>query len=93
MTTVVHCQLWVESERGWGVRPDGSSLHATDEDRRAFIDRYWGTLPDGHAPDVYSRPDGKPFPVDIDEETLDRITRSEDGLGIWITDNRHWHNR
>jgi hypothetical protein len=92
MTTVVHCQLWEESERGWGTtRPDGSSLHRTDEDRRAFIDRYWGTMPDGTVPDCYSRPAGKAFPVDVDDETLSKITQSEDGIGIWVTDNRQWH--
>jgi hypothetical protein len=31
-------QSWLESERGWGVRPDGYSLHLSLGDRKRFID-------------------------------------------------------
>ncbi len=33
-------QKWEETERGWGVRPDGFSLHLTDADRSAYIGEY-----------------------------------------------------
>lgn len=35
---------WTESESGWGQRPDGSSLHATEEDARSFINEYYEKL-------------------------------------------------
>ena len=31
-------QLWEESERGWGIRPDGCSIHLDDKERSTFID-------------------------------------------------------
>ena len=40
-TIPVVCQYWEESERGWGVRPDGCSLHLTEADRKQFIKEYW----------------------------------------------------
>lgn len=46
---------WVESERGWGTRPDGYSLHRTLSDAHKYIEKHWASLPDS-APDVYSRP-------------------------------------
>ncbi|OGZ11915.1 MAG: hypothetical protein A2942_01995 [Candidatus Lloydbacteria bacterium RIFCSPLOWO2_01_FULL_50_20] len=33
----VLCQKWEESERGWGTRPDGYSLHKSDADREQYI--------------------------------------------------------
>jgi len=52
---------WTESERGWGLRPDGYSLHETQDDVRAYIDAHWArerTLNAQYGtPDEYSRPD------------------------------------
>ena len=39
----VFCQRWALTETGEGsdyTRPDGCSLHITDEDRRTFINEY-----------------------------------------------------
>lgn len=46
---------WEETERGWGVRPDGCSLHLTKEEIPVFIKNYQDTLPD-EVPEEYSRP-------------------------------------
>lgn len=51
----VFCYEWEETERGWGSRPDGLSLHATDEGARAYLKAYWDRQPDGPAPDEYDR--------------------------------------
>ncbi len=32
---------WTESEAGWGKRPDGYSLHESQEDATAYIKAYW----------------------------------------------------
>lgn len=48
---------WVESERGWGVRPDGFSIHRTAQDMHKFIKDFNDTMPD-EVPDTYSRPHG-----------------------------------
>ncbi len=65
-------QKWEESERGWGVRPDGFSLHMTDEDREAFIKEYWDSMPK-KAPDEYSRPAGTPYKAEVDEEVFQKV--------------------
>lgn len=55
MTTRVYVQLWEESERGWGCRPDGVSLHKSKADCDEYIEEYWEGMPPT-APDEYSRP-------------------------------------
>lgn len=64
MTKTVWCQVWEESERGWGCRPDGFSLHATREDVDKYIKEYWTGMPK-EVPDEYSRPCGEPYEIQI----------------------------
>lgn len=79
MTHTVVRQEWLESERGWGIRPDGYSLHVSEADRVAFIREYWDRMPD-HVPDEYSRPCGNPELVDIDEALYDELKTSRNGI-------------
>lgn len=72
-------QEWEESERGWGCRPDGYSLHISEEDRVDFIKAYWDKMP-AFAPSEYSRPYGTPFWIDVDDETFDKIKASKNGI-------------
>lgn len=81
--TVV-CQAWLESERGWGTRPDGYSLHLNEKDRKAFIEDYWQGMPD-QAPDEYSKPDGSPYLCDIDEKTYQKVSASKNGVRFFDT--------
>lgn len=74
---------WEESERGWGVRPDGASLHATREDVSAYVTDYWARMPD-ETPDEYSRPaSGAPCLVTVPQEVYDRIAASKNGVRMW----------
>jgi hypothetical protein len=57
---LVLCQRWLESERGWGVRPDGYSIHPSVEALKEFVAKYNETLPK-EVPDEYSRPQGDPY--------------------------------
>jgi hypothetical protein len=77
------CQKWEESERGWGSRPDGYSLHLCESDRQAFIKKYWDRMP-ASAPDEYSRPDGAPYECEVDEATAKKLVTAtaQDGFGI-----------
>ncbi|OGZ97146.1 MAG: hypothetical protein A3I44_05080 [Candidatus Sungbacteria bacterium RIFCSPLOWO2_02_FULL_51_17] len=79
MVHPVVCQKWEESERGWGTRPDGYSLHLSDTDREAFIKDYWAGMPNA-VPDEYSRPDGTPYVCDADSETYKKIKESKHGI-------------
>lgn len=79
----VLCQEWEESERGWGTRPDGYSLHLDESDCSSFIKAYWAEQPDrigGMAPDEYSRPWGSPFRVDVSSSIYQQIQANPYGI-------------
>ena len=80
MKKIVYFQFWWETERGWGERPDGYSLHLTVQDHKEWIRAYWKRMPDrvnGEAPDEYSYPcgmgydrmKGDPIQVEINEKS------------------------
>lgn len=80
----VFAQLWEESERGWGTRPDGTTLHLTVADAEAFIADYnkrYNSEPE--VPDEYTRAIGKPFEVDVDRRLHDELAAKADKHGIW----------
>lgn len=60
MQVTVTVQKWEESERDWGTRPDGYSLHANEKARERFVTAYWAGMPND-APPEYSRPCGTPY--------------------------------
>lgn len=79
------CQKWEESERGWGTRPDGFSLHLSMDGLRQFVKAYWDRMPDT-PPDEYSRPDGQPYPVGVSDDTIEEIRAAGDGLRYYNND-------
>lgn len=81
--TVV-CQKWLESELGWGERPDGCSLHLTEEDRKLFCKEYWDYIHRTYTkmPYEYSREDGHPKLIDIDHELYVQIKQSNCGVRL-----------
>ena len=65
-------QQWEESERGWGTRPDGVSVHLTEQNLKMYLEGYYAELAAEHrevAPHEYSRPVMRPMtvlaPIDI----------------------------
>lgn len=78
----VLCQKWEESERGWGTRPDGYSLHPDATSLQRYIQSHWDRLPD-EAPDEYERPDGTPYWCEVDVATYEKIVASQDGIRIY----------
>src|SRR5687768_1019704 len=83
------CLPWEESERGWGVRPDGYSLHLTIVDVERYIKKYWDSMPN-EVPDEYSRPGGAPYICLVDLETYEALKDSEakNDYGIRRYDNK-----
>lgn len=79
---VLICQQWEESERGWGCRPDGFSLHRTEADRKAFVEAYWARMPN-RAPSEYSRPTGTPYHIPPTPEQLARVEASANGARFY----------
>lgn len=67
-------QLWEESERGWGVRPDGCSLHVDTTERKKFIDKiYESRSNDSHVPSEYDRIIGDEMEVFVDDMLFSSI--------------------
>lgn len=79
------CQKWEESERGWGTRPDGYTLHLNLEDMEKFIEEYWAGMPD-QAPSEYSRPCGTPYACIVDLKTYEEIKSTKHGLSHYDND-------
>ena len=88
------CRPWLESERGWGTRPDGYTIHKTLEDVTKFVDAYVKAHHQDGVPDVYNRPDdGAPYIIQITDEQngfLNRVpsetdlkTNPELAYGTW----------
>jgi len=76
---LVVCQDWEESERGWGVRPDGFTLHLTMDNRDAYVNGYCRTFhTEAQAPDEYTRVSGDPRLVEADDETYAKLTEHAD---------------
>jgi hypothetical protein len=76
---LVICQNWLESEAGWGQRPDGHTLHLTKEDHQTYVDGYnaqHNSAPS--APSEYTRPEGKPRMVKVTEAVYQRILEQKD---------------
>lgn len=65
----VVCQKWEESERGWGTRPDGFSLHVSRDALENFIREVYAPRQNAeYVPDEYERIDGTPYIVDVSDE-------------------------
>lgn len=91
--TTLICQLWYESEAGWGQRPDGYTLHLTTEDHAAFVKDYFERNHKSPvAPAEYTTTSGPPKPVSVPQEVswedYDAVRRLKlDGkLGKWFSE-------
>ena len=73
----VYLQYWEESERGWGVRPDGCSLHLTLEDNKNYVGTiYKDRENDKEVPYEYDRVVGEPIECMIDPILFTLVTPS-----------------
>ncbi len=81
---VVFGLCWEESERGWGPRPDGCSLHLTQEDRTEFVREYWASMPK-QVPNEYSRPCEGQYAATVSADLYEKIKETRKGLrlGSW----------
>jgi hypothetical protein len=51
----VYLQYWEESERGWGIRPDGCSLHLTPINHSSYLKQVYSGRDINNIPDEYDR--------------------------------------
>jgi hypothetical protein len=88
---IVLYQEWEESERGWGVRPDGYSLHIDAEHHKTYVEKFMkdqhkfftsSGMSEDAVPDEYSRPSGSPIHVNVSAEVHAQLTaRGGDYMG------------
>jgi hypothetical protein len=72
----VFLQLWEESERGWGVRPDGCSLHIDNIELDKYVDNIYKDRGDD-IPNEYERTIGSSIETFIDDELFDKVISSK----------------
>ncbi len=69
-------QNWEESERGWGTRPDGWTIHIDREQHKKYVDWYNKTFNNlDSAPDEYTRVCGDPIEVECPNDLYKRIKK------------------
>jgi len=78
---IIHVS-WEESERGWGSRPEGCSLHLSVEDFNKFMKKYCKRLPK-EVPDVYERPAGNPEVAYASRKLYRKIKRNSSSLRLY----------
>lgn len=79
---------WEESERHFGIRPDGVTLHKDMETAQKFIDHHWLLFQERYGntvPDAYSRPD-HPRLVEVSAHYAAMVER--EGT-IWVSHRAH----
>jgi len=86
LENLVVIQGWEESERGWGCRPDGGTLHLTITDCQIFIKQYQDKMPTNYIPDEYSHLRGTPHMARVDNGLYQEIQESRNG--IWLSQVR-----
>lgn len=86
-TFTIVVQKWEESEAGWGCRPDGWTMHLNVEAHAKYMKDFSDRQAADYAktrtvPAEYTRPDGNAYPMDVDEETYEKVKAAK-GKYIW----------
>lgn len=82
----VICQRWFESERGWGQRPDGISVHVSMTDYEDFL-KLEGPKEREIVPDEYSMPIEPPFRMSVSDDAFKGLSLAcqvEGRKGIFV---------
>jgi len=83
---------WTESERGWGQRPDGYSVHLNQQAAVDYIQSYQDKLP-VTVPNVYTRPDDKHNwqTIKVSDELYAKIVSSDNkSVRLWNHPNEDY---
>ena len=72
----VYLQHWEESERGWGVRPDGCSLHLTLDNHKSYVNKVYDNRDTNVIPHEYERVVGEPIEVMISDVIFEELVKS-----------------
>jgi len=82
MASGIWVQYWEESERGWGTRPDGCWLYATEASAKSHTQLQLSKMRAEEAkiygravPDEYSRPVGQPQFKEVTHKLARRVEK------------------
>jgi hypothetical protein len=78
---------WIESERGWGQRPDGISLHISQKEAEKYIVKYWKDQTNDFVPDEYSYPE-EPKSFDLNNKKIIKELKENKSIRIWNNELR-----
>lgn len=78
----LYLQYWEESERGWGVRPDGCSLHLEQSDHNKFIESVYSDRSESSVPDEYDRVVGGLIDVYVSKTLYNEIVKNGGSLRL-----------
>ena len=82
MGNIVYIEYWTESEKGWGTRPDGISMHKSKKDYEIYLEKYWKEQPE-ETPSEYSRPNKSQRVASVSDELFSKLNESENGVRVW----------
>jgi len=66
-------QFWEESERGWGVRPDGASFHLDMSAYQDYIKKIYDGRDENNIPDEYDRIVGSTVEALVSDDIYDLL--------------------
>ena len=71
--SMVYLQYWEESERGWGIRPDGCSLHIDLAHHKLYISKIYEDRDINDVPYEYDRVVGDPIQVIVSDDIFNQV--------------------
>jgi hypothetical protein len=78
-----YLQRWEESERGWGVRPDGCSMHLTEFDHDLYVRSIYKERAD-EVPDEYERVCGRIVEAFVSDDIFEKV-KERKNIRVWET--------
>lgn len=80
-------QYWEESERGWGVRLDGASLHINEKELKDYISTVYKDRDPNNVPHEYDRHIGNPFEVEVVDDLYTLVKTKSQRLAQYQLNN------
>jgi hypothetical protein len=78
----VYLQYWEESERGWGCRPDGCSLHINPLNHSSYLKEIYSGRDVNNIPHEYDRIVGELIEVEIGDNLYNEIVNNGGNLRL-----------
>lgn len=73
----LYLQYWEESERGWGIRPDGCSLHIDDISHKSYISEIYEGRDKNNIPNEYDRTVGELITVKVKKDLYEMVVKDK----------------